>query len=305
MRFPPTTPPNGGAPPKGSAAGPSTPASGRPRHTPRPFPRTRSAGLTLLEVILAIAVAAFVLASAATYVVSISNIWADREERNFFQDHVDGVTEFLKASFANAGTEIAIESQENDNDDNDDNGDEGDEGDEGDDGDDDGDGERGNRTADADGSGSGGLLRVADDPVGWARPPGASDFQDPLLNFKLSTSPPLLVSEGDLPALGVDCFLRFERDEGLSLLWHSILQEEVEDERDLQRTPLSDLVADIRYIYWDERFEQWEEETEPKEGDGQDQFLLPRYLKLVFEYEGAATERILAIPVPSKSALIF
>ena len=224
--------------------------------------------MSLLEVILAIAVAGFLLAAAVSLLVSISSIWSERSERHFFVDHVDGVTEFLNATFLNAGGEIAA----------------------------------------GDGSSStngGGLVRAADEPVGWARPPGYSDNKEPLLNFQLTEAPPLLVGLENAPLLGIDAFLYFDRTEGLSLLWYSILQEETEHINDLRRTVISSLVTKIQYIYWDESFEKWETTDEPMEGDGDDQYLLPRFLILIFEYEGDTQKRTLMIPVPSKSALIY
>lgn len=74
---------------------------------------------------------------------------------------------------------------------------------------------------------------------------------------------------------------------------------------DLRRSEVSPLVSAILYIYWDERFEQWEELDEPKEGEGDEDYLLPRYIKLIFEYEGVTTERLLTIPIPSTSAAIY
>jgi hypothetical protein len=263
--------------------------------------------MSLLEVILAIAVAGFVLASAVSFLVSISSIWSERAERHFFADHVDGVTEFLNATFANAGVEIALEDNETD-----------------------GATSTRNRNAAEDStpalqltvdkqssgsrpptksndstSGSGGLVRAADEPVGWARPPGFAKYKAPLLNFKLTDAPPLLVGLENAPLLGVNAFLYLDPDEGLSLLWYSILQEQSDDINDLRRTAISPLVTAIHYVYWDERFEQWEDTEDPKEGDGDDQYLLPRFIKLVFEYNGETKERTLTIPVPSKSALIF
>jgi prepilin-type N-terminal cleavage/methylation domain-containing protein len=222
------------------------------------------AGMTMLEVILAIAVAGFVLAAAVSLLVSISSIWAERSQRHFFVDHVDGVTEFLNATFATAGTEIAT-------------------------------------SEDSGGS----LLQTADEPIGWARPPGFSDSKEPLLNFKLTKAPPILVGIENAPLLGLDTFLHFDRTEGLSLLWYSILQEEAEDLRDLRRTMISPLVTGIQYIYWDENFEKWETEDAPMEGDGDDQYILPRFITLTFEYESDTQERTFTIPVPSKSALIY
>ena len=267
------------------------------------------AAFTLLEVILAVSIAGALLAGAATLMVSVTNAWLERQDRHFFEDHVDGVTEFLQASFSIAGTEIAL-------------------------GDEDGSGgstisETGNEI-EADGSqvtvdisgnnnlesgnsmegntestASSGLMRVSEDPIDWSQPPGFAEYQEPLLHFKLRDTPPLLVQTENAPIIGVEAFLHFEDDEGLSLLWYTPLQEDSEDLDDLRRTPLSDLVIKVEYVYWDERFEKWESETEPKEGEGDDQFILPRFIKLTFEYEGVTKERTLTIPVTSRNALIF
>jgi hypothetical protein len=267
------------------------------------------AAFTLLEVILAVTIAGALLAGAATLMVSVTNAWLERQDRHFFEDHVDGVTEFLQASFSIAGTEIAL-------------------------GDEDGSGgstmsETGNEietdgsqvTVDISGNNnlesgnsmegntesttSSGLMRVSEDPIDWSQPPGFADYQEPLLHFKLRDTPPLLVQTENAPIIGVEAFLHFEDDEGLSLLWYTPLQEDSEDLDDLRRTPLSDLVIKVEYIYWDERFEKWESETEPKEGEGDDQFILPRFLKLTFEFEAVTKERTLTIPVTSRNALIF
>ncbi len=252
--------------------------------------------MTLLEVILAIAVAGFVLTAAVSLLVSVSSIWSERLERNFFADHVDGVTEFLNATLTNSGFEVAADDLYNS--------------------------DNGNTTESTSGelpssnseeqpdygsdtSPGSSLAHSADDPIGWARPPGFANYTEPLLNFGMTEAPPILVSPDNAPNLGINAFLYFDADEGLSLLWHSILQEEVEDTNDLQRTLISPLVKKMTYIYWDERFETWEEEDSPQEGEGADQYILPRFIKLLFEYEGETKERTLTIPVSSKDALIF
>lgn len=274
----------------------------------------RSSAFTLLEVILAVTIAGALLAAAAALMVSVTNVWMERQDRNFFEDHVDGVAEFVQACFSNAGSEIAL-------DDSDDSGGEtsggqtgsgeGSNPNETDPGevtvditppdDNTGDGNESNESA----TGGGGLVRVSEEPVGWSKPPGYADYQDPLLHFALKDTPPLLIQTGDAPVIGIEAFIHFERDEGLSLLWFTPLQEESEDINDLRRTPISDLITQVEYIYWDERFEKWETETEPKEGEGDEQFILPRFLKLTFEYQGETKVRTLTIPVPSQSALIF
>ncbi len=268
------------------------------------------AAFTLLEVILAVSIAGALLAGAATLMVSVTNAWLERQDQHFFEDHVDGVTEFLQASFSMAGTEIVLGDEDesggstmnesgNSNIETDDsqvtvdisgnNNLEGDTSMEG---------NTGSTT-------SSGLVRVSEDPIDWSKPPGFANYQNPLLHFKLRDTPPLLVQTENAPIIGVEAFLHFEDDEGLSLLWFTPLQEDSEDLDDLRRTPLSDLVTKVEYVYWDERFEKWESETEPKEGEGDDQFILPRFIKLTFEYESVTKERTLTIPVTSRNALIF
>ena len=268
------------------------------------------AAFTLLEVILAVAIAGALLAGAATLMVSVTNAWLERQDQHFFEDHVDGVTEFLQASFFIAGTEIALDdedesgesiSNKTDNEietdgsevtadisgNNNSNG---------------GNSMDGNTTESTTGSG---LVRVSEEPIDWSQPPGFADYQDPLLHFVLNDTPPLLVQTENAPIIGVEAFLHFEDDEGLSLLWYTPLQEDSEDLDDLRRTSISNLITKVEYVYWDERFEKWETETEPKEGEEDDQFILPRFLKLTFEYEGVIKERSITIPVISRNALIF
>ena len=238
-------------------------------------------------------------------IVSVSNIWTNRQESNFFEDHVDGVAEFVQSCFTKAGTEITLSGSNPSS---------------GSGADEEPEENEGNapevevdiRTGagkgqpgrSSDNSSGGSLLRRSEDPVGWAEPPGFAGYRDPLLNFKLRDNPPLLINTDNAPVMGIDAFLYFDRDEGLSLLWYSVLQEEVENENDLRRTLISPYVTSIRYIYWDERFERWEEEEQPQEGE-EDEFLLPRFIKLTFEHEGLTKERTVSIPVPSRSAILF
>ena len=155
-------------------------------------PAKSTSGMSLLEVILAIAVAGFVLAAAVSMLVSISSIWAERAERHFFVDHIDGVTEFLNATFSTAGLKIATDDGNNDSQAEDStNGDLED-----------------NESPTASprisvptssqsisntDSSSSSLIHTDDEPIRWAHPPGFSENKDPLLHFELPKAPPLLV----------------------------------------------------------------------------------------------------------------
>ena len=260
-----------------------------------------------MEIILAVSIAGALLAAAATLVVSVSELWIERQDRHFFDDHVDGVTEFIQASFAHSGTEITVSAPEEQTvnssnplgaDSNtpntniteaeimpSNNG-----------------VQSGNIASEHAGVG---LIKTAEQPIVWSKPPGYPEHEDPLLHFSLKDTSPLLIKAEDAPVIGVKAFFYFKKDEGLSLLWYTPLQEDSEDLNDLRRTQISNLITQIEYIYWDDRFEKWESETDPKESEAGDEFILPRFAKLTFEYEGERKERILTIPVPSHSALIF
>lgn len=279
-----------------------------PEHTKL---RASTSAFTLLEVILAVTIAGALLAAAATLLVSVTDVWMERQDRHFFEDHVDGVAEFLQASLSSAGTEIAINNESGDNSTTTEETDpteqtqnptpEATTPNNQDASDNDEDNEETGSTANT----SGGLISVAEDPIDWAQPPGFAEYQDPLLHFRLKDTPPLLIQTDNAPIVGIEVYLYFKDNEGLSLLWYTPLQEDSEDISDLRRTPLSDLITKVEYVYWDESFEKWETETEPQEGDGEEQFILPRFLKLTFEYEGETKERSITIPVPSRSVLLF
>jgi hypothetical protein len=136
-------------------------------------------------------------------------------------------------------------------------------------------------------------------PVEWARPPGWSEFDDPLLHFRQPEAPALFVREGQsLPA--IMAYIYFEQDEGLSILWYSLFDgEEIEDVRDLLRTPISKFVSNIEYAYYEMEDDEWEIEPEPIEEDDET-FRLPNYLRLTFTHpeEGDRTRSIF---IPQKS----
>ena len=278
-----------------------------------------NSGVTLIEVLLALAIAGFLIAAATSFVVSISNIWAERSQRNFFEDHVDGVTEFINATLQSAGTSIQINDKKNSSEQQ----------------------KNGvemmiqgtaeitpqqnnpsipvqkkdtikNLRYDADSKGlmtNETSLRNRDsNPILWKRLPGSANYEEPLLHFKLNHTPPLFVSESPQPSLDqVEVYLFFDSSKGLSMLWHSILKEETETVDDLRRTLISPYIKSLEYVYWDSRFEKWEIEKKPRDAEDstEQEYLLPRAIQLSFVYENEIKIRTLSIPVTSYSSILF
>ena len=204
--------------------------------------KTRRKGFTILEILLALAVAGMLLTAIIFQIYSFTNIWLSNSDENFFPQHVDGITLFLNNL-------VAL---------------------------------------------SEGLDQENPNPVAWARPPGYSEMEEPLLTFQLRDSPPLLVWSED-PLTAVTCHLYYRSNGGLALLWHSRLQE-TEDLDDVQNTLLSPYVSEITYCYYDRENDSWKKTETPEEDDNH-QFLLPQFLELRFEYK--EEERLATVYLPN------
>lgn len=210
-------------------------------------------GLTLVEILVAIAIMGTFMTLLSFHLVALSNLWLNRTDGDFFDQHVDGVVMFLNNALeaSETSTEVGAESSEN------------------------------------------------SQPVEWARPPGRSEFDDPLLHFRQREAPALFVREGlSLPS--IMAYIHFDERDGLSILWYSALDaEEVEAERDLRRTPISAFVSKIEYAYYDMEDDEWELTGDPLEEDDET-FRLPHFLKLTFSHPEEG-ERIKSIFIPQRS----
>lgn len=145
----------------------------------------------------------------------------------------------------------------------------------------------------------------------WENPPGESTLDDPYLRFYLKQPPSVLISNPPL-ASSVVCYLVFDEEEGLSLLWYPLIEtrdgeEEIQDVDDLYRTTLSRFVERIEYCYYDSEKEQWDVEEDPMEEN--DKFLMPDFLKFTFrfddEHEDDAFVSHVPLPPSEKDAPLF
>lgn len=140
-------------------------------------------------------------------------------------------------------------------------------------------------------------------PVDWAHPPGVSDLRDPQIRFRISEKHPFFALPGGAFP-DVTAFIGFDRNDGLTLLWSSSFQIEIEDTRDLQRSLLSRFVTRIEYCYFDPEQNRWHVEENPRRDDN-DAFLLPDFLRLTFSREEETLQRVIFIPPLNRAVPTF
>lgn len=213
--------------------------------------RKSQSGLTLIEMIVTIGIIATFMTLLSFHLFALSNLWLNRTDDDFFDQHVDGVVLFLNNAFEASESTAGSAEQEQQL------------------------------------------------PVEWARPPGWSEFDDPLLHFRQAEAPALFVREG-APLPAIMAYIHFDQDAGLSILWYSAFDaEDIEEVNDLKRTPVSSFVSSIEYAYYEMEDDEWESSEEPVE-DNNGRFLLPNYLRLTFSHPDEE-DRTRSIFVPQKS----
>ena len=257
-------------------------------------------GMSLIEVVIAIAISGFILASAASFVVSITDIWSKREQRYAFFEHADGVSQFLKTNFRSAqiipsednslqnsmndpATETNPSIQAND-------------------------GSISIETNTQNTSSGNDLDNEpqSDTNLFWQSPEFNQSSDEPILSFQIRETTPLLTSSKGVMPVENTLYLYFEPDEGLSVVHTSSLNETIESDDDYHRTMLSPFVKDMQYIYWDIETETWESLDEPMVSpDDEFTYLIPNFLKLSFKHKETEIERIIPIPKHSKHLILY
>ncbi len=205
---------------------------------------------TLIEVLLSLAATGILMTSASMYLYSITNIWLNDDDNQYFNDHVDGVTLFLNQLLSH----------------------------------------------------SEGKSQNNQIPISWKRPPGFSEFDEPLLSFQLKDTPALMVWK-ELALPGLTCYLYFEEEEGLKILWHSRLQE-IEEVDQIFQTVVSSFVESIRFGYYDSDDDNWEITDQPDE-DRNGNFILPDNIILKFSKDDEVRETSLYVPPKNQDVPIY
>jgi hypothetical protein len=112
-----------------------------------------------------------------------------------------------------------------------------------------------------------------------------------------------LLQEYDIPFPRLIAYLLFEQDEGLSLFWHSEL-DDVEDLDEVNLTPLSTFIEELEFCYYDPEDETWETTTEPFR-DENGQFPLPDFLRMRFRHGEIELSRTVFLPPANQNVPRF
>jgi len=208
--------------------------------------------------LLALAIVGILFGAITFQLFSLSQIWLNRTENDYFPEHVEGVTNFIQTLLNNAETTVSPSTEEGEN-----------------------------------------TL-----PVAWRKPPDWSDLDDPLIGFHQPEAPVLFVREGE-PLPAINAYLYWEKRDGLSILWYSDLDPEVEAPKDLFNTIISPHVSLLEYCYYDAEKDEWEIEEEPEKGDDRGSFILPQFLKITFTHEDKELVRYIYIPQRNPDVPLF
>lgn len=124
-------------------------------------------------------------------------------------------------------------------------------------------------------------------PLVWKTPP---EGNQPALHFRLEEPNPFFVSTVK-PLANVDGYIRFHEDEGLSIIWHhppNLTNNRLE----LRRTPVSPIVANVEYGFFNNENQNWEFKT----ASGEDREIYertPEVVRLTYRQNRREQSRLL------------
>lgn len=244
--------------------------------------RRAQRAFTLLEILLAVCVASILMTAASYLVMSFSTIWTLRTDEDAFEEHADGVSDFLqkgldescsryqpkwKAATDSTGSKGSDDDQAGETDSDD----------------------AGTRGADAQWTNSGASMKKIED---------GDSIETPLLHFNFFTLPPALGATLPAGTPGVEAWIKFDEKRGLFLVWKdiwSIQDNPATDERDLLRSSLiSPMVTEFEYVYRDPDMNRWQAYKEPQSMAGT--YTLPDFIRITFTEKDRSVTRLVRIP---------
>jgi len=245
-------------------------------------------GFTLMEMLLAVALAGLLLGASSFLIVGLTQIWTHRTDVDSFEEHADGVAGFLQSALDDSGrryqpswTSPASNGSAEDE----------------------SEAERRLRVAQVVKSGE----IWHNTGVNMAKVDKTDSIELTKLHFHFYQMPPALGGQAPAGSPGVEAWLLFEKERGLAIVWRDVWTVQtrlVTDERELLRSSLlSPLVVRLDYIYLDTDSKRWTVDEEPEESEFGN--VMPEFIHLRFEEGGRATERLVRVPQGKRGMPLF
>lgn len=125
--------------------------------------------------------------------------------------------------------------------------------------------------------------------VQWSSPPRISlSIDETFLSFPVRLPNPLFPMDNLLPVV---CYLKIDKEKGLSIIWHSFEEPKQGKEQEVYETEISPWAKRFKLHYYDESKNDWDVLDKPREskevkGGKAGKFELPDFLEIQFEKEG-------------------
>jgi hypothetical protein len=140
-------------------------------------------------------------------------------------------------------------------------------------------------------------------PIGIEEIRPQNGLMDKLLTFDLPAGSRLFTwPERPLPE--VVCSLQVRPNEGLFMLWHSRLEKNFDTDSP-RETPVTSLVTELSYEYYDAEANRWTTEKTLKLSPQNGQPMVPQRLRLTFQYEKLKRESIVILPTAGQALPAF
>ncbi|MFA5256811.1 MAG: prepilin-type N-terminal cleavage/methylation domain-containing protein [Opitutales bacterium] len=244
-------------------------------------------GFTLMEMLLAVALAGLLLGATSFLIVGLTHIWTQRTDVDSFEEHADGVACFIQTALDDSGRRYQPRWTSPSG------------------GATEGESDAARTLNDASAAKSEGLWRNSG--VNMSKVDPTDSIEKTKLHFHFYQMPPALGSQAPAGSPGVEAWLLFEKERGLAIVWRDIWTVQprlVMDEKDLLRSSLiSAFVVKLEYVYLDQDDRRWTTNEEPEPDIGEN--VLPDFIRLSFEDGSRATERMIRIPKGKLSMPLF
>jgi len=261
-------------------------------------PAAAAPAFTLIEILVAMAIATMVFVAVTTLLFSMGELWGRNSDARLFDLHARNVTRFLQRELSNAtlppiggpsgpmnaanpgsaNANAATSTRSNTASTR---------------------GSSGNTStrspSGAAGSSASGANAAADtpDPISIQDIRDSTGNSNPLITYQLPGGS-RLTTWPDRALPNVVCSLQYRAGAGLLLLWHSYLEDNFDTDAP-RETLITPLVTALTYDYYDANSKTWKNETDLRL-DNNNQGILPQRLHLIFTYAGRTIDSVIVIP---------